>query len=336
MYTGYEEDYGKPLIAVGNYAFYREVKTRPVNWLIEGLLKERGIGMLYGSTGAMKSFAAVDIACRVANGMPVAGKPTQQTEVLYIAGEASEETWERIEAWKKFHGKSNGPIVCNWARPIHTSEIEHLIEATLELNAGLVIIDNLADATVGLALSNPDEVGEYLKPNILGFVKQAKAAILMLHHTGHNDRDERGARVLRDMADTTIKAFKNTDYPTKYRWEVQKLRRVPQDQWYDFFFEIADVEDQTGIDNAGVVNFLYQKSKDNKVKAAEARVSAKTLTNEDRVCNYIMDTWPDTLIATTDEIEDALDIKTDTLRKIVQRSDRLYKPENGLIGARDS
>lgn len=252
MHTNYQDDYGKPLFVEGSIALYQEMKSPPIRWLIDGVLKERGIGMLYGSSGAMKSYAAVDLACRMANGMDFHGRSMEGGAVIYIAGEAAEETNERITAWVKYHGKGVRPYVCPWA--VNISDSEQMANLTTIVqrvgNVKLVILDNLADCSVGVKLNEPDDVGEHIKPAMLSFVKESKAAALILHHTGHDKGHERGARVLRDMTDTTIYAAKQQNN-FDLDWTLQKVRRGQNGEKLHFHFR--DVSEIVGIDNVGVM-----------------------------------------------------------------------------------
>ena len=254
MYEGFEEDYGKPIIKKGNIALFKKMNNPPIQWLIEDVLKEKGIGVLYGPSGSMKSYSAVDLACRMVNGMEFNGKPLKQGEVIYIAGEAADETNERIEAWLKYHNKSERPFVQPEAIQIHNgTDMNSLIEIIRSGEAGnvkLVIFDNLADCSVGVSLSDPDDVGEKIKPQLLAFVQQTKAAVLLLHHTGHNESHERGAKVLRDMTDTTIKAKKSTNM-FDLTWKLEKVRRRQPSE--ELRFHIRDVSNVVNIQNMAIM-----------------------------------------------------------------------------------
>lgn len=252
MYEGYMNDYGAPEYEGKFIALYKKMETPPIKWLVKDVLKERGIGILFGSSGAMKSYASVDLACRMVNGMDFHGKPMEQGNVIYIAGEAADETAERIEAWLEYHGKTERPLLCPWAVQIHNRD--HMTDLVMLVkkvgNVKLVIFDNLADCSVGVRLNEPDDVGEHIKPAALSFVKEARAAMLMLHHTGHDNAEERGARVLRDMTDTSIKAEKQKNN-FDLVWTMRKLRRMQAGAKIDF--HIKDISQQVGIDNAAII-----------------------------------------------------------------------------------
>ncbi len=252
MYDGYENDYGRPLLVNGKVALYKKLQNPPIKWLIHEVLKERGIGVLYGSSGSMKSYSAVDLACRMVNGMDFHGRPMERGEVIYVAGEAAEETDERIDMWLEYHGKTERPFVCPWAIQLHDlDQMQDLITLIKQVgNVRLVIFDNLADCSVGVKLSDPDDVGERIKPAVLSFVKESKAAMLMLHHTGHDESHERGAKVIRDMADTTIKATKGKNM-FDLEWKLQKVRRRPEGQVINL--HIKDISDVVGIPNAAII-----------------------------------------------------------------------------------
>jgi len=60
----------------------------PPDWRVEGLLPERGVGILVGGEGSGKTFVAIDLCMAIANGTAFASNhPTTRGRVLYAAAE---------------------------------------------------------------------------------------------------------------------------------------------------------------------------------------------------------------------------------------------------------
>src|SRR5690349_22091387 len=79
--------------------------------LVDGLLSTTAMTVLYGESGAGKTFVAIDLACHVAAGLPWRGMDVEQGVVVYIAAEAPESVQRRIWAWKRHHGVERLPVV---------------------------------------------------------------------------------------------------------------------------------------------------------------------------------------------------------------------------------
>ena len=55
--------------------------------LVEGILLADSLGVIYGPSGAFKTFAALDVALSIASGQPWRGRAVQQGWVAYIVAE---------------------------------------------------------------------------------------------------------------------------------------------------------------------------------------------------------------------------------------------------------
>lgn len=70
----------------------------PPSWLAKGLLPRKGIGLLFGESGAGKSFAAIHAALCVAWGQPLFESKVKQGGVLYVAAEGGSSVAGRFRA----------------------------------------------------------------------------------------------------------------------------------------------------------------------------------------------------------------------------------------------
>jgi putative DNA primase/helicase len=74
------------------------------SWLIEGLIEEHVLGVLYGASGEGKSFVALDWALSVANDQRWCGRAVRPGPVIYVAAEGGRNIGKRIGAWKTANG----------------------------------------------------------------------------------------------------------------------------------------------------------------------------------------------------------------------------------------
>jgi hypothetical protein len=82
----------------------RELRTmkRP-EWLIDEAIVEGSVLALYGPSGSLKSFVALDLSMSVAYGVPWHGREVKQGAVVYVTGEGRDQISSRLDAWEKSH-----------------------------------------------------------------------------------------------------------------------------------------------------------------------------------------------------------------------------------------
>ena len=83
----------------------------PVCWLIEGLLPEGALVVLYGPPGSLKTFVAIHAGLCVANGTAFLNREVAQGPVFYLAGENPAGFRLRIAAWKQHHGYTSALLL---------------------------------------------------------------------------------------------------------------------------------------------------------------------------------------------------------------------------------
>ncbi|GAB6035903.1 hypothetical protein JCM15519_04620 [Fundidesulfovibrio butyratiphilus] len=78
---------------------------RPTRWLIRDHLEAGSLSELFGDSGTMKSFMAIDQGLCIATGMPWHGHAVPNPgAVFYLAGEGFHGLSKRIQAWAVAHG----------------------------------------------------------------------------------------------------------------------------------------------------------------------------------------------------------------------------------------
>lgn len=188
----------------------------PPSFLIEEVLTESGLSMLWGRSGAMKSFVALDMAMCVATGSAWHGKATRRGLVVYLAAEGSHGLGRRAIGWRKTRGKDlPAPLfkLIPHSVALTSDDLEAMVAAILALGAkpALIIIDTLA-RTFGTGDENKQaDMNAYV--SAADKLREATDAnVMIVHHSGvHEDRRERGSNVLRGAADTVIKVSRKDD-----------------------------------------------------------------------------------------------------------------------------
>jgi AAA domain len=188
----------------------------PPSFLIDEVLTEGGLSVIWGRSGAMKSFVALDMAMCVAGGMPWHGKPVKRGLVVYLAAEGSYGLGRRAIGWRRTRGRDLSKPAFKLIP--HTvaltgDDLNLMVAAILALEQRpvLIIIDTLA-RTFGAGDENKQaDMNAYV--SAADRLREATGAnVLIVHHSGvHEDKRERGSNVLRGAADTVIKVSRNDD-----------------------------------------------------------------------------------------------------------------------------
>lgn len=178
--------------------------------LIERILPRHCYAILRGRDQSFKSFVALDWALCVATGKHWMRHPTEQGRVLYIAGEGVEGLSKRIEAWETGWATTVDPahfVTRRQALDLHRPgpAFDHLLGQVHADGYSLVVVDTLRRVS-GAADGNSSEMGAVV--DNLDRIKQAthRGSVLVVAHTGKDDKDSRGYSGIEDDADVVWSA----------------------------------------------------------------------------------------------------------------------------------
>jgi putative DNA primase/helicase len=215
------------------------MEIKPRQMLLDPILPEQGLVMLYGYRGTGKTYITLGIAVAVASGRTfLKWAAPQPRSVLYVDGELpAKTTQERIRTILGDNPPPDGlrivtPDLQEWPMPnLATGDMQQRLEPHLA-GTDLVILDNLS----ALCKSGNENEGEDWHPVqewMLGLRKRG-ISVLFLHHSGKNG-SQRGISKREDLLDTVIALKHPSDYdPT------QGLRcQVHFDKTRGFFGEAA-------------------------------------------------------------------------------------------------
>jgi hypothetical protein len=126
------------------------LQPAPPSWLIKGWLPDSGLAMLFGPSGAGKTFAALSMAASIASGKAWHGHRVTQGSVIYLAGEGHYGLRMRVAAWAQANGPeglenlyiSNRGIDLD--APQAAAEVIRAIKEPSPDRVALCIIDTLA------------------------------------------------------------------------------------------------------------------------------------------------------------------------------------------------
>ncbi len=186
-------------------------EPRPPQWLVRGFLEAGTLGCLFGPSGSMKSFAAIDLGLCIASGMAWHGNEVPRPgPVFYIAGEGLSGLSKRIRAWLIEHDKVDDRLpffvaaqTVQFLDAVSAEAVTLAVAALAEQHGApaLVVIDTLARC-----FGPGDENSTSDMSRFIAAIDQLKArlgcAVLLVHHSGLADKDRsRGSSALRAALD---------------------------------------------------------------------------------------------------------------------------------------
>jgi hypothetical protein len=158
-------------------------------WLVEGLISAGSVNLFAGDAGSKKTYALLDLALCAALGKAWLGRATRQTNALLLDEESGRERVQR-RLFQLFNGHGVKPnhippevwavsyAGWNFMRP---EAGEALLAAIAEKQAGLVIIDALADVMPG-GDENSVRDTALVFANLRRAAELSGEAICVIHH----------------------------------------------------------------------------------------------------------------------------------------------------------
>lgn len=188
--------------------------------LVEDLLDQGAMTVLYGESNTGKTFVAMDLAYHIASGRPWGGKQTTKGVVVYIAAEGGAGARKRASALAAKYGLCDdfhfvlSPV--DLLNP--QADLTQLVELLRPIEGlVLIVIDTLSRVLAGGDENSSTAMGAMVKHfDVLRDV--ASAHLMVVHHTGKNlAKGARGHSLLRAATDTEIEITEGQIRVTKQR-----------------------------------------------------------------------------------------------------------------------
>jgi hypothetical protein len=256
-------------------------------WLIDGVLPADAFGVIFGPSGAYKSFIAIDMAASIASAIQWHGYDVDNPgHVIYIAAEGASGLHLRKKAWEIRHGMQikNLGILGSAVTINAATECQHLVELcdqaaeTIGQSIKLVVIDTLARSFAGDENSASD-MGGFIKA-CDRIRENTGASVLVIHHSGKDaEKGARGSSALRAACDFEFKVVSSGKKLTKLVCTKAKDSDPIQD--IDFKLESVDVgrKDAKGRDMGSLVPKAINSSGDSSAEKTELSGHAQALNN---------------------------------------------------------
>ena len=218
-------------------------KLPPPSWLVDDIIPETGIGVIYGESGSYKSFLTIDLLAHIGNGKSWFGKNTKHKPVIYIPLEGKGGIPKRIKAWKIHnHGSSNIKVIHNPIDFRDNSNIGYLIEQIkdAELDGGVICIDTLAQAGGDMDENSSKDMGKMIK-TFQHIQQELGGVVLIVHHSGKDKgRGMRGHSSLYASLDFALECNALDKNKRKASFKIAKSKDGDSSLNYNFTLNIIN------------------------------------------------------------------------------------------------
>lgn len=188
-------------------------------WIIKGVLPRAELAVIFGESGAGKSFFALDLAAAIARGVDWRGKRTKAGRVVYVVAEGAGGFRNRVVAYAQRHELEldDIPIDVIPAAPnlLEKDQAVDVAKAILERGrADVVFVDTLAQTTPGANENAGEDMGQVLA-HCKGIHRATGALVVLIHHAGKDlTKGARGWSGLRAACDAEIEVSRGAGVRT--------------------------------------------------------------------------------------------------------------------------
>eukprot|EP00913_Durusdinium_trenchii_P006217 g5829.t1 len=181
------------------------MKLPPPEYLIERILPEQSLSVMWGQPGTGKTFVALAMAGCISSATPFFGHEATAGSVVYVAGEGLGGLPNRLTALDLDPEVSLGRVgvVARSPNLLDTHSTTQFIASIRRRKPRLVIIDTLARGMPGGDENSAQDMGRLIA-SADRIRDEAGCAVLLIHHGGKNTKSERGSSALRGAADVMI------------------------------------------------------------------------------------------------------------------------------------
>ena len=190
---------------------------QPLTWLIKRVLPKAEVGVLYGASGAGKSFLVTDLALAVATGTEWRGRRVMQGTVAYICAEGAGGFRLRLRALSEHTGVplAGLPLHVLGEAPnlLEKQDVKDLVAALRTLpGLALIVVDTLAQTTPGANENSGEDMGRALG-HCKTLHRATGAMVLLVAHSGKDTtRGIRGWSGIKGALDVEIEVERSDKY----------------------------------------------------------------------------------------------------------------------------
>ena len=168
-----------------------ESRSKAVKWLVKGFIPADSMGVLFGASGAYKSFLAIDLGLHISHSLNWVNRKTKPGPVVYVASEGGAGIYRRIAAWHKLNKRQLPNNFWTCATPLVLTDEDSLKALRKDIQAlpeqpSLIIVDTFSQTFFGDENAATD-VSEYFRQINTHLREPFNATVIVIHHIGHSN-----------------------------------------------------------------------------------------------------------------------------------------------------
>ena len=297
-------------------------------WVIEDIMEKDSVIDIYGAPKSGKSFVAIDMALCSSLGIPWQSHKTEQTPIIYLAGEGQRGIARRVQAWEHYHGHNldNAQMFVSdrgvrfLDEKDHQNLIDHIKQVADEFgDIGCLYVDTLA-RNFGAGNENSTEDMNKFIERVDMLKSEFSCCIALIHHTGHGSMGRaRGSSVLPAAVDAEFAVKRPKDEGEEMKVEfTQTLIKdgKPMNPKYFKFREI-DLINYPGMTSGVLVKTEYDEFKEEDSKIDETILVIAEIQAEKAAAENVdpINVW----VTQKEIINKSEDLKESTVKQRVKR-----------------
>ncbi len=217
------------------------VKRPPPKWIIDGLLPQADLALVYGGSGVGKSFWVLDLAMAIALGNSWHDREVVKGPVLWIAAEAAGSVRNRALAYAKQHDVDLAAtdlwIVGDTPSLDDIEHVRALAKHAKPIAPSIIVVDTLAAASGGANENSGEDMGAILAA-CRALHRITGALVVLIHHAGKDAaKGARGWSGLRAAMQTEIEVSQD---PAGFR-KARITKQRDAEQNLEFAFKLSPV-----------------------------------------------------------------------------------------------
>ena len=220
-----------------------------IEWLIKGILPNKGLAAVFGPSGSGKTFLALDMIMSIAAKPEWFGLKVNNVPVVYAGLEGAGGIRNRVNAWKAHHQVSelsNFKLILGDFDLMSRSQVEGLAAAVIAegMGDGIIVIDTLNQASPTADENASKDMGVIIQ-HLKLLQELTGGLVIIVHHTGKNTHAGlRGHSSLKAALDTSIEVEGEGGRRT---WTLNKSKDGVAGKFYAFNLSV----EQLGLDADG-------------------------------------------------------------------------------------
>lgn len=264
----------------------------PPAWIIKSFLPQAGLAVVYGASGAGKTFFVLDVAGAVARGSEWRGLKVAKGRVVYIVAEGSNGFRSRLTAYCRANGVNPADldilVIADVPNFLDKADIKLLIEAIKKVGpVSVIVVDTYARVMAGGNENDAKDTGQAVA-HCDALHRIFKALVVLVHHSGKDaSKGARGSGALRAAADLEIEV--GITPVTKYR-SATVTKMKDGEEGAEFAFRLLEVELAHDEDGFPITSCVVEAR--DKV-SGPARGPAVKLTERQQIVLRVLDQYAD-------------------------------------------